>query len=373
MALGMEKIGERIGRFICRNKIATAAVALVFVCLLGGVIARTWHARRLAKANAERQLAVRSVVHPSLLDYRDASNYLLETTRTPERVKERFTTDYRVDRVSAIEDRGDMALEDYRVTNAVYQGAVADYRTDSIQPTTYAVTYPLRAGASVVIGNIDAANQNNPEYLIQTKKFQAALDIFRERLAISEQLVATDPGNVPAQTDLAYSSSRIGDVLAETGNLSEALPYYQRAVDIYTSNASTGQEDAAVSLKLSQVLGKLAQTHAKLGYLEKARAEASKAADLLQAIPNDANNLEQRNLRALANIEVADAYVLLARDARSPQRSLKEYWRTARDLYQRSLDILKDLRDRGFLGPDQVALIDTVSQKIAEADLFLTK
>jgi tetratricopeptide (TPR) repeat protein len=216
-------------------------------------------------------------------------------------------------------------------------------------------------------------NLNNADRLTLIKERQAALVAFQTQLAIDEKSVAADPGNVQVRTDLAYSSSTIGDLLTELGDQAGALPYYQRAVDVYTKNAATGPRDPATSLYLSLLLGKLAKAHARLGYTDKALAECNKAADLLEAVPVDAANVEQRHVKAWAYGEIGDAYSLLAGDTRTPQELTKQLWRSARDAYERSLEILRDLRDRGVLNAEELTEIDTIAQKIAECDLFLAK
>jgi len=48
-------------------------------------------------------------------------------------------------------------------------------------------------------------------------------------------------------------------------------------------------------------------------------------------------------------------------------------WGAARELFVRSLEILRDLRDRGVLNSEELTEIDAISQKIADCDLFLAK
>jgi len=367
----MENIGYRIGSFVCRNKIVSATAALISISLIGGLIVTGWQARRVAKVPAQ-SANVRPVDHS--VDYRDTYNYLLNATRS---TKEPASYDGRRDVADlhnvALGMESDVAPEEGRKTPD-NEPTIADSSTNRPPPIRGPVWYDNARSAFFLSGNPDVLNRNNGDYLALVKKQpQAALEAFRNKLAIDEQLIATDPGNTQVQGDLAYARSRIGDLLAEAGDNLDAVPYYQRAVEVLERGAATGQQDLATALKLSQVLGKLAQTHAKLGYIEKARAECKKATDLLQSFAEEGNNLSQRHLRALAYNEIADAYALVARDARTPQQLMKESWRSARDLYQRSLEILNDLRDRGVLDQDGLTLIDNLTQKIAEADMFLGK
>src|SRR5262249_36799230 len=131
--------------------------------------------------------------------------------------------------------------------------------------------------------------------------------------------------------------------------------------------------DLGNPLQISLLLGKLAKIDARLGNTDKASAEAAKAVDILDSVAIDAANVEPRRVRASAFSEIGDAYSLLARDTHTPPQSVKKLWTAARDMYERSLAILVDLRERGVLNADEFAEIDTITQKIAECDLFLAK
>lgn len=55
----------------------------------------------------------------------------------------------------------------------------------------------------------------------------------------------------------------------------------------------------------------------------------------------------------------------------APQHLTMEHWRGARDMYQRSLNIIQDLRDRGILDVEEIPEIENVGRKVAECDTFL--
>jgi tetratricopeptide (TPR) repeat protein len=165
----------------------------------------------------------------------------------------------------------------------------------------------------------------------------------------------------------------MGDLLAEAGDHSQALPHYRRALEMYEKSAAADPRNLAVPLSVIRARGKLGAAHARLGNIELARKECRKAADLLQATVDDPINVEQRRVRALAYGDVAEAYAVLAADKRAPQHLTAEHWRAARDMYQRSLDIMQDLRDRGILGADEIPDLERVAGKIAECDKALGK
>jgi tetratricopeptide (TPR) repeat protein len=376
---------DRAGQFIDRNRVASAAAGLVLISLLGGVIASTWLAHRAKPLAKHPSNEGRLLTQFRLVNYYNGLDDLAGATRMGEsRMKNALTSDVRQD-VADVNNGAESAMEGYRnaalrTTAPIYDELAADNPKDRTSPRTLPLGYPNPGGGIIFLTDVDPArlNPSYGDYLALIKKQpQAALVAFQNQLVIDEKSVAVDPGNVQAQTDLAYSSSRIADLLTELGDQAGALPYYQLAVDTYTNtnakNAATDSQDPATSLQLSRVLGKLAKTHARLGYTDKAIAEGKKATDILEALPVDAANAGQQHLRASAYAEIGDAYSLLARDTRTPQESMKQLWRAARDMYERSLEILRDLRDQGVLNPEGLTEIDTISQKIAECDLFLAK
>jgi len=374
----------RAGQFIRQNRMASAVAGLVLISVLGGMIASTWLAHRAkpAKARAEHPSNdLRQVAHLRPVNYYDGLYDLTGATRMREsRMKDALTAD--IDRNLAYINNGVRSgVEGYRNTSLrtaapTYDALVADNSRDRTYPRTLPVAYPIPGGV-VFLPGVGAVGSNvtNGDYLVLINKPQAALVAFQRQLAFDENSVAAEPGNVQVQTDLAYSASRIGDLLAEAGDQAGALPYYQRAVDVYANirNAATGPQEPETSIQLSLLLGKLAKTHARLGYTEKAIAECKKASDLLEAVPVDAASVDQQHRRAVAFGVIGDAYSLLARDARTPQKLMKQLWGAARDVYERDLEILLDLRDRGILNAEVLTEINTISQKIAECDVFLAK
>ncbi len=207
---------------------------------------------------------------------------LTDLTRTGDGRKDALTSNVRYDLAdlqnnldSAMEEYRDTALESQSIVPATYE-LVADNPRDRTYRRNPPLTYP-NPGGFLYLTNVDPAalGPGAGDYLALINKPQAALDAFRKRLAIDEQAIAADPGNLQVQTDLAYSSSRIGDLLADMGDLAWSASLLSTGGRyIYKDkNAATDPEDFAVPFELSQLLVKLARTHARLGYIEKAWAE----------------------------------------------------------------------------------------------------
>lgn len=256
-----------------------------------------------------------------------------------------------IGRASFLSGHTDEALENNEKALALRQALVADDPTNSDYRRSLGISY-----------------QNEGDYQSWLKKTPVALDNFRKKLAIDEQAVADDPANAQAQGDLAYSCLRMGDLSTELGDHAQALPYYQRSVNIYSKEMEADPADFGRPLQLSRTRGKLAKTHAKLGSIDQARVECGKASDLLLATTDDITNAEQRRIRVLAYSEVAETYALLAADKRTAQNLTKEHWRAARDMYQRSLEIMKDLRDKGILDSEEVGEVEMIAGKLARCE-----
>ena len=373
----------RVDPIVRRNRVASVAAGLLLMSALG-VIASTWLHRRaiVAKTRGEPPSNyVRQLADLRRINYYDTLANMMGPAQTRGERKETLTPSVRHDLTdiqnnlgTSMEEYRDAILETQSIVPVTDRAAVADDPGEGTYRRSPSITYE-HTGGVVHLTSVDLAalGPNAGDYLALINKPQAALDAFRKKLAIDEQAIAADPGNLQVQTDLAYSSSRIGDLLAEMGDQAGALSYYQRAVDIYTKNAQANVEDFAISLQLARLLGKLAKTHTRLGYIEKAWAECNKAVNLLESVPDDATDVEQRKTRASSYSAFGDAYSLLARDTRTPQKFMRRLWAAAREMYERSLAILIDLQEREVLSADELPEIDAISHKIAECDLFLAK
>jgi len=69
--------------------------------------------------------------------------------------------------------------------------------------------------------------------------------------------------------------------------------------------------------------------------------------------------------------ELRDAYSSLAANKKLSTKSAGENLRTAREMNQRSRDLIQDLRRRGILDHDEATEIEKVGRKIAECEAAL--
>jgi hypothetical protein len=140
---------------------------------------------------------------------------------------------------------------------------------------------------------------------------------------------------------------------------------------MYEKIAAADAQNLGTAIRAIIARARLAKTHSKIGSLASARDECRKAVDLLQATVDNAANASQRRLRVLAYEDLGDTYAVLGADTWTLSSSAGEHWRAARDMYQRSLNIMQDLLNHGILDAEEIPEIQSVSRKIAECDTFL--
>jgi eukaryotic-like serine/threonine-protein kinase len=304
----------------------------------------------------------------------------------------------------ANEDKGDMALalENARKALTIYQELLRVDSNDRANRRSLSVCYENIGRALFLTNDKDGALENNGkalvireallaedptnadyrrilavsyqnkgDYLAWGKNIQEALESFRKKLQIDEQSVAADPVNAQALGDLAYSSERIADLSVELSHHSEAIPNFRRALEIYEKISATDAKDQLIAVRVGLLHARLAKAYANLGDISPAREKCGTAVGVLQTTPDDANVVSQRRLRVIAYGDLGDAYSTLAANKKLSAKVAGEDWRTARDMYQRSRDLMQDLRKRGILDDDEATEIEKVGRKIAECEAAL--
>jgi eukaryotic-like serine/threonine-protein kinase len=258
-----DMVGYRAGKFVRRNKVATAAAVLILVSLLGGVIATTWQARRatVEKARAEKRFNdVRKLAHSVLFDYHDAVKNLPGATRVRERlVKDALTY---LDSL-AREATGDPPLQ--RELAAAYE------RVGDVRGEVY--------GAS--IGDMTGA-----------------IDSYQKALRIHEALAAADPRDLDNRRGLADSYMKIGTQLQDTADAARGLDYLRKAVALYQQLATEQRDNSDIRDYLSRAhneLGIALQNWGDAASALKNHREALRLRkELLAADPR--NDLHRRHL-----------------------------------------------------------------------------
>ena len=210
-----DTVGYRAGKFVRRNKVATVAAALVFLSLVGGLIATTWEAHRARR----RFNDVRHLAHSVLFDYHDLIKNLPGATAVRERlVKDALAY---LDSLAA-EAAGDPGLQ--RELAAAYE------RVGDVRGEVYGASLGDMAGA---------------------------IDSYQKALRIREALVAAAPRDVNNRRDLAESYTKIGTQLQDTGEGARGLDHLRKACGLYRQLLTEHPDNSEIVDHLSRAYNEL--------------------------------------------------------------------------------------------------------------------
>jgi serine/threonine-protein kinase len=121
--------------------------------------------------------------------------------------------------------------------------------------------------------------------LARLGRSRAALDAYRQALALRERLARTNPAVVHYQADLAMAYFHLGSLEATAGQPEESLASLQKAVERQRQLVETVAGVTDYSRKLSRMLGRLAAVQGQLGRYAEALPTAREASTLLEKLP----------------------------------------------------------------------------------------
>ena len=189
----------RAGKFLRRHKAGAAAATLVFVSLLGGIVATSWQARvaRREHERAERSLKdVRRLADSFLFEFHDAIADLSGSTPARELVVRR-----------ALEYLGTLARE--AGTDRSLQRELAD---------AYERLGEIQGGLNASLGDTTGA-----------------IASYRAALGIREALLSADPKSPTDADAFAGCLETLAGILQRTGNADESLRLARRALTVRES------------------------------------------------------------------------------------------------------------------------------------------
>ena len=121
-----------------------------------------------------------------------------------------------------------------------------------------------------------------------------------------------------------------------------------------------GDGDLSRLLVLALSRSGVSRTQAFLGNRSGALDECNKTKSLLDHAVDDPANAHQRGMKAETYASLGEAYSSLAGGKSALPNEREQLWLASREMYQRSLEIWEDMRNRGILStadtnrPDEV-------------------
>ena len=202
---------------------------------------------------------------------------------------------------------------------------------------------------------------------------QGALEYYRKALTLEEEWAAADPAHAGTLKNLAFTHKRVAELLANAQDNSAALFHFTKAREISEKVAADAPADVRMRFQVASYSAGIAGMQARLGHVEAALEECAKAIALLDKISEDQTNADHRIMRAEVYEYLGYAYVALAESTTVAAGDIKQHMSAARDQFQKSLNVLDDLRSRGSLDPANDNWTKEIVGEVAKCDAALGK
>ena len=205
--------------------------------------------------------------------------------------------------------------------------------------------------------------------LAKTKDIPGALENYRAALTIREAIGSADPNNAEIKRDLSISHEKLGNMFLSSGDRADALAQFRQALAIDTKLSESDPQNAQAQLDRASSHEKIGDLLRQSGDLAGAFLSQDEARKLREEVAQkDEKNTEVRSDLAQTYKQLAEVSVALAGKNRNPQA-----WRAAQAWYQRALEVLRDLQQRGALSKDDAEEMSRVSGEIAKCEAALKK
>ena len=257
-----DTVGYRTAKFVRRNKIGVAAAAVVFVTLVGGIIATAWQAKR---ATREARLAAeqRDRAERRFEDVRHLSNALL------------FEIAPKIEHLEgATEARQSLLTQSLKYLDSLAQESGKDWALQS-----------ELAAAYEKIGDLQG-NPTNPNLMVLTD----ALASYKKANAMRRKLLEKNPKDAEQRRLLANNYRVLGDLHWQTNEPDESLKNSQIALRLYTKLLAEQPGSTELRLAVAHAtydIGSFFSTNEKyaeaIPYFQKAIASAE---ELRRQFPN---------------------------------------------------------------------------------------
>jgi non-specific serine/threonine protein kinase/serine/threonine-protein kinase len=271
-----DTLGYRAGKFLCRHRLGVAAVALILLALVGGIVATSWQARiaEIEHERAERRLKdVRRLANSFLFEFHNAIANLAGSTTARELLVKR-----------ALEYLGTLAQETQADPSLRRELAEAYEKLGAIQ-----------GGSGANLG--DTAG---------------AISSYRTALGIREAVLAADPKSPGDAGALASCLETLAGILGQAGNADESLRLAERALAIREGLVKSDPGSrvfrwglARAHFVLSVRLGNVKKTRERIAEMERSR-------EIYEALSaEDPKDLNARRSVALTHKYIASAHTVL--------------------------------------------------------------
>jgi tetratricopeptide (TPR) repeat protein len=196
----------------------------------------------------------------------------------------------------------------------------------------------------------------------------------RQALSLNKAISADDPNNESADRWVAQDYMNIGFALALAGDHKSALRSHQQGLAMFDALCRRNPNDFQTRLGVTRGYKWLGDTLTKLGDVTGAlEAFRQSVAFGERLLVQDSNHETARRILAVVYFNIGELSAGLATKAKTPSDGRSGILAEARKAYQRSLDLMVELRSKGVLGKENADKPELITRKIALCDVALAK
>ncbi|MDQ3688187.1 MAG: tetratricopeptide repeat protein, partial [Acidobacteriota bacterium] len=201
---------------------------------------------------------------------------------------------------------------------------------------------------------------------------------YRRQLDICEELAAADPLSTQYRKNRATALIKIGDVQTQTGDARESLLSYRAALQMREALVAANAEDTFNRHDLAEAYVKSADALAMRGDIAEALENYRRGIEVYESLSAAAPaHVGIRSALANSYWKIGRLHTAIAQATKTPNSQEAEHWRAARERFQQSYGIRRDLSDRGIspaYGIDSSAgSPERIMEEIVRCDAALKK
>lgn len=211
-----------------------------------------------------------------------------------------------------------------------------------------------------------------------------AADYYRKALAINDSLLAVDLSDSNLRHLLASGYSEIAHDQVAGGDISGGIESLRKSQAIREATSAADPTNARNRRDLALAYFEYANLLARSGRTAEALESYGKVVAIREVMSaTDPTNIRDRRDLAVSYSKLGELHSAIASDSKSTATKQIASWREARSWYQRSLDIVFDVREKGLLPASGIQLgammspsslkVENISNEIARCDGALAR
>ena len=190
---------------------------------------------------------------------------------------------------------------------------------------------------------------------MEAADYEKAISTGREAITIGQNISSADPNNVQVRFDLADLIANLGEAYGRMGDIASATKLFQQSISI-------SRESLATNSTYAHGRTNFANTYLSFGKVLLRNGNAAAALENFRQARTVLESVNSNSSEPLADIYEGLADALFSLNRKSGKLS------EAKGMYEKSLEVLRDLQRQGKLTPEYQAKLTTIEQKVGKCD-----